>query len=153
MRVMSAQQTTVTLYPGDDPHVVNEPIPNILLRNARKQNGWLQHEVAEKIKVATVSVGRWERGEVLPNRYDRDLLCGLFHKSAEELGFPGGRRISVHADSQEPDQAHEKTLRSNRPLFREQLRHEREIRGWSQADLAEMIRCPRDAQRGCIAEQ
>src|SRR5258708_4259349 len=30
---------------------------------------------------------------------------------------------------------------TTRPLFHEQLRYEREVRGWSQADLAEKVQC------------
>src|SRR5450755_4144752 len=32
-------------------------------------------------------------------------------------------------------------IMTTRPPFHEQLRHERELRGWSQADLAEKVRC------------
>jgi transcriptional regulator with XRE-family HTH domain len=139
MKALPTKQTTATHAPGDDPPVADEPIPNLLLRNTRKQSGWTQQEVAEKIKVAAVSVGRWERGEVVPNRYDRELLCGLFHRSAEELGFAGGKETPVSADSQEPEQAPPEVRLSNRRPFHEQLMYERRLRGWSQEALADAI--------------
>src|SRR5579885_3251749 len=75
----------------------DERIPNLLLRNVRKQNGWTRKVMAEKLGVAAVSIGRWERGEVVPNQYDRDLLCKLFHMSAEELGLSGEKEIPTSA--------------------------------------------------------
>lgn len=134
MKTMHSRQTM-----ENDSRITGEPIPNILLRSARKQNGWTQQEVAKKLQVGVASVGRWERGEVAPNRYDRDLLCELFHRSAEELGFPDGQEIPISSDSQESDQAQEEAHKSNHPPFHEQLRRERVMRGWSQADLAEKV--------------
>src|SRR5579884_1361343 len=65
----------------------DERIPNLLLRNVRKQNGWTRKVMAEKLGVAAVSIGRWERGEVVPNQYDRDLLCKLFHMRSRSYWF------------------------------------------------------------------
>ncbi len=95
MKAMQTKQTTAAHPLVDNSRVADEPIPNILLRSARKQNGWSQQEVAKKIQVGTASLGRWERGEVVPNRYDRDLLCGLFQQSAEELGRAGKKHLSA----------------------------------------------------------
>lgn len=134
MKTMHSRQTM-----ENDSQIAGEPVPNLLLRSTRKQNRWTQQEVAKKLGVGVASVGRWERGEVVPNRYDRDLLCELFHRSAEELGFPGGQEIPVSADSQEPNQPEKEASKSNRLPFHVQLRYERERRGWSQADLAAKV--------------
>jgi transcriptional regulator with XRE-family HTH domain len=124
----------------NDFRVAGGPIPNILLRSARKQNGWTQQDVAEKIQVGVASVGRWERGEVVPNGFDCDLLCGLFRRSAEELGFPGWQEIPISAlPLPEPGQAEEEVRTSNRRPFHMQLKYERQLRGWSQGDVAERI--------------
>jgi len=136
---MSAMDSKQTM--GNDFRVADERIPNLLLRSARKQNGWTRQDVADKIPIAAVSVGRWERGEVVPNRYDRDLLCVLFQRNPEELGLPAEKETPVGPDAQESGQAYEEAHESSRPPFHEQLKYERQIRGWSQADLAEKVGC------------
>ena len=149
MKTMHSKQTM-----ENDFRIAGKPIPNILLRSTRKQNEWTQQEVAKKLQVGVASVGRWERGEVVPNQYDRDLLCELFHRRAEELGFPGGKEIPISADSQELGQAHEEATKSKRPPFYKQLRYERELRGWTQANLAAEVGCDTKAisrwERGLI---
>src|SRR5258708_188824 len=149
MKALYTKQTSAVHPLMDNSHVAGEPIPNILLRNARKQNRWTQEDVAKKIQVGVASVGRWERGEVAPNRYARDMLCELFRRNAEELGFAGGQETPVSeemrppdqlsADSEDPGLIHGEIDKSNHRPFYEQLRYEREIRGWSQADLAEKV--------------
>jgi transcriptional regulator with XRE-family HTH domain len=135
----------------------DERIPNLLLRNVRKQNGWTRKVMAEKLGVAAVSIGRWERGEVVPNQYDRDLLCKLFHMSAEELGLSGEKEIPTSAYVQESSQPDEEDRQSNRRPFSEQLRYERRIRGWSQTDVAARLNCDTKTitrwERGVIRPQ
>ncbi len=151
MRAMHTKQTTGMHPLENDFRKAGEPIPNILLRNARKQNRWTQEYVAREIQVSALSVGRWERGETVPNRYARNMLCELFHRSAAELGLIGGKEIPVNEEIQLTNQfsvgpqefglAHEEMYKPTRSPFHEQLRYEREIRGWSQADLAEKVGC------------
>lgn len=151
MKEMRTGYTAMAHSCRDDLRAGGQAVPNRLLRDARKQYGWTQQEVADKIGVAVVSVGRWERGEVFPRRYERDLLCELFQKNAQELGFPS----APGAASQEPPQASEEKgtaffppvspareeLIGRPPSFQAQLRHERVMRGWSQADLARRVGC------------
>ncbi len=84
---MPTKHTIALHLIGDTSRNTVELAPNTLLRNARKQQRWTQKEVAEKIGVAPLSVGRWERGEVIPHAYARTMLCKLFHKSTQELGL------------------------------------------------------------------
>ena len=57
------------------------------LRQMRKERGWTQLEVADAIGVMKLAVGRWERGERMPQRFYREKLCELFGKNAVELGL------------------------------------------------------------------
>ncbi len=57
------------------------------LRQERELRGWTQSEVAERIGSTRVTVGRWEKGEIVPSPYYRQKLAELFGKSIAELGF------------------------------------------------------------------
>ena len=63
---------------------------NALLRQARIERNWRQHELAEQLGTTTVTVKRWERGYQQPSTYFRVKLCILFGKSAQELGLNEG---------------------------------------------------------------
>ncbi len=66
---------------------MEEKVPNLKLRNARRRNNWKQQDVADRIDTTPLSIGRWERGEAFPSAYYRQQLCDLFRMSPEELGF------------------------------------------------------------------
>ncbi len=57
------------------------------LRQERELRGWSRSYVAEQLEVDVMTVGRWERGERLPQPYHRQKLCDLFEKNALELGL------------------------------------------------------------------
>jgi transcriptional regulator with XRE-family HTH domain/DNA polymerase III delta prime subunit len=59
---------------------------NQLLITARKQRGWTQAELSERVGANESSVVRWEKG-TLPQPYYRQQLCALFELSEAELGF------------------------------------------------------------------
>src|SRR5229473_1280145 len=101
------------------------------LRYERKLRGWTRDKLAEMINVYKTYIGRWEREEILPSPSYQKRLCELFGKTAQELGF-----ISDVSSKMLPTPAN---LEENPPpnrnatgIFRRQLRHERELRGWSQ---------------------
>lgn len=65
-----------------------EAKPNHLLRAARKERGWTQKEVADRIGASlSLNVSRWESGATFPSAYYVEKLCVLFGKSARELGL------------------------------------------------------------------
>jgi transcriptional regulator with XRE-family HTH domain len=74
-----------------------EKQPNEKLRREREIRGWSQQKVAELIGTSNQAVNRWENGQHKPGRYFQTLLCELFGKNAEELGF-----------MQKPEATHEK---------------------------------------------
>ncbi|MDQ2906821.1 MAG: helix-turn-helix domain-containing protein [Chloroflexota bacterium] len=67
------------------------------LKRAREQRGWTQKELAEKLKIDTKTVNRWENGKSIPRSYYRTLLSELLQKSVEELGF----RMQTQEDCRE----------------------------------------------------
>jgi transcriptional regulator with XRE-family HTH domain len=62
--------------------------PNHLLRAARKERGWTQQQVADRIGAPlALNVSRWENGTASPSAYYLEKLCQLFGKSVRELGL------------------------------------------------------------------
>src|SRR6266496_710647 len=101
----------------------------------RKLRGWNRDTLAEKLGVYKTYIGRWERGERLPSLLYQQRLGEILGKTAQELGF-----ISEVSSQMLPTPANPN--RHATDLFRRQLRHERELRGWSQADLARTLDIP-----------
>ena len=62
--------------------------PNRQLRAARKERGWSQQQVADRIGAPfSLNVSRWESGTAFPSAYYIERLCQLFGKSVRELGL------------------------------------------------------------------
>ncbi|MBV9229451.1 MAG: tetratricopeptide repeat protein [Chloroflexi bacterium] len=62
--------------------------PNLVLRMARKERGWTQRKVAERIGAPLpLNVTRWESGLTVPSPYYIERLCELFERSPRELGL------------------------------------------------------------------
>src|SRR2546421_8156562 len=62
--------------------------PNRLLRAARKERGWTQEQVADRIGAPlSLNISRWENGMAFPSAYYIERLCQLFGKSIRELGL------------------------------------------------------------------
>src|SRR5215469_2471144 len=62
--------------------------PNLLLRAARKERGWTQQQVADRIGAPhSLNISRWENGTAFPSAYYLEKLCHLFGKTVRELGL------------------------------------------------------------------
>jgi len=62
--------------------------PNHLLRTARKERGWTQRDVADRIGAPlALNVTRWEGGTAFPSAHYIEKLCQVFGRSAKELGL------------------------------------------------------------------
>lgn len=61
--------------------------PNTRLRDARKERGWSQEELAEQIGGSWITVSRWENGAAFPSPYFRQRLQEVFGKTMLELGL------------------------------------------------------------------
>ena len=55
----------------------------------REQNSWTQAELARKLGVHVQTVGRWERGQSLPDAADIVHLAKLFKVTSDHLLFEG----------------------------------------------------------------
>lgn len=86
--------------------------PNQLLRAARKERGWTQQQVADRIGAPlSLNISRWENGTAFPSAYYLEKLCQIFGKTPRELGlsqFEDERRARM-ASIGEPDQFHPQT--------------------------------------------
>jgi tetratricopeptide (TPR) repeat protein/transcriptional regulator with XRE-family HTH domain len=69
-------------------HMELSPLkPNVLLKQARLEQGLSQAELARYMNVSLKQVWRWEKGQAMPYPCHRQRLCTLLHKTAEELGL------------------------------------------------------------------
>jgi transcriptional regulator with XRE-family HTH domain len=76
--------------------------PNTRLQAARKERGWSQAELAERIGVGALEIGRWERGNAFPQPLHRQQLLDTFGLSAQELGLV---QLADDQDSRSEDNA------------------------------------------------
>ena len=61
--------------------------PNLLLRAARKERGWTQQQVADRIGAPlSLNISRWENGTAFPSAYYLEKLCHLFGKTYASWG-------------------------------------------------------------------
>lgn len=65
----------------------DKTILNDRLRQARLARGWTQQEVADAIGTTKLTVGRWERGERIPQRFYWKKLCEVFGADEFQLGL------------------------------------------------------------------
>jgi tetratricopeptide (TPR) repeat protein/transcriptional regulator with XRE-family HTH domain len=70
--------------------------PNDQLRAARESRHLSREELAVQVGASKLNVGRWERGEAIPDAHIIENLCTFFALSPEELGFP----LFVHETKQ-----------------------------------------------------
>lgn len=61
--------------------------PNHKLKLARMQRNLSQLEVADSVDTMPLNISRWERGITIPTTHFLRVLCTLFAKSPQELGF------------------------------------------------------------------
>jgi len=65
-----------------------QPLPfSEQLKRERELRGWSQAKLAAEVGCSSKAVGRWERGERLPQAYYRSRIFKLFGKDAEEFGL------------------------------------------------------------------
>ncbi|MGN1084423.1 MAG: helix-turn-helix transcriptional regulator, partial [Lachnospiraceae bacterium] len=55
------------------------------LKMFRKQNGYTQEEIAEKLGVSRQAVAKWERGETLPDIENCIKLADLYETTVDML--------------------------------------------------------------------
>ncbi len=68
------------------------------IRQLRQARGWTPEQVARQVRVAEITVERWERGDQRPQLRYRRRLANLFGVSAEAIAFgPATRGCHVVA--------------------------------------------------------
>lgn len=58
-----------------------------IIRAERKARGWSQDDVAGRVGVRGLAVGKWERGQANPSTDNRLALAELFGLDPRELGI------------------------------------------------------------------
>lgn len=58
---------------------------NETLAQLRKEHGYTQEQLAEKLNVSRQAVARWEAGETAPDVYILQKICGIFGVSADDI--------------------------------------------------------------------
>ena len=85
--------------------------PKVLLRAARKERGWTQQQVADRIGAPfALNVNRWEAGTASPSPYYLERLCQLFGKSVSELGLS---QLTEEAPCAQPPHTDQQRAREN----------------------------------------
>jgi predicted ATPase/transcriptional regulator with XRE-family HTH domain len=103
--------------------------PNWLLRAARRECGWTQQQVADRIGAPlALNISRWESGTAFPSAYYIERLCQLFGKSVRELGLSQlddvtqGEHLSPPVRSEQMpsssiEEARQEEMRTHGPLI------------------------------------
>jgi len=150
MNVIHQSQTMVQ-SPKNSSSSAHRLTPNVLLRDARKQNHWTQKQLADMVGVTALTVSRWERGETVPDNYARLKLCRVLRRIPEELWTEDSNDTNVLEETPPSGSiqaaSHSTTLTSTSEEVAGKdhlpwytiLRRERDRRGWSQSQLAEQI--------------
>jgi transcriptional regulator with XRE-family HTH domain len=76
------------------------------LREARQRIGWSQERLAEAVGATSISIRRWERGQVLPHPHYRERL-------SQALGVPIEVLFDLSCTAEEPSK-----LVANLPYLR-----------------------------------
>lgn len=77
-----------------------------LISELRKERGWTQLELAQKLNVTDKAVSKWERGTSDPNTSNLIALAKLYGISAEELL----KSVEHSAGTAKPNEGSEKTV-------------------------------------------
>lgn len=93
----------------------------------RKQNGWSQEELAEKLDVSRQSVSKWESAQAVPD-LDKILLLGeLFGVSTDYLLKNDMEDDGKRKDTFQPSNKHKVTMEEAANLFKDSIESYRNI--------------------------
>ena len=91
--------------------------PNSQLRAARKEQGWTQQQVADRIWAPlSLIICRWENGTALPSAFYIERLCQLFGKSIRELGLSQLEKETLAEQATQFDQVTASSLPANQQV-------------------------------------
>lgn len=80
--------------------------PNDQLRAAREGRHLSREQLAELVGATRLNIGRWERGEAIPDPRHMEALCTLFELPAQDLGFPAfvpeAKQATTHSTIYDP---------------------------------------------------
>ena len=66
--------------------------PKKTIRQLRRERGWTQAELAQRLGTTDAVVSSWERGEYLPRPATRWRLADLFGVEVSEITFGEGEQ-------------------------------------------------------------
>jgi transcriptional regulator with XRE-family HTH domain len=109
------------------------------IRAARRQLGLTQAQMAERLEMTTDEYGRVERGNMAPRLERFVAICRMLGETPESLMAKQGAGA---AESRNPTQAPEESLRVLRTTLAVNVRRARQLMGLTQAQMAEQINMP-----------
>lgn len=90
-------------------------LPNKIIK-LRKENGWSQEELAEKLDVSRQAISRWENGTALPDAQNVLQISKLFHVTTDYL-------LNEDYESDDDIPAVQKATKETNDLYTKKKRH------------------------------
>lgn len=84
-----------------------------IIQNKRKQLGWSQDQLAEKLNISRQSISKWEQDLALPDLENGSKLCEVLGITVEELLHPTTNISTKQVNSENSFQSAEKFIRKS----------------------------------------
>jgi transcriptional regulator with XRE-family HTH domain len=82
-----------------------------IIQNKRKQLGWSQDQLAEKLDISRQSISKWEQDLALPDLENGSKLCEALGITVEELLYPTHIKSEKQVNSENSFQSAEKFIK------------------------------------------
>jgi transcriptional regulator with XRE-family HTH domain len=84
-----------------------------IIQNKRKQLGWSQDQLAEKLNISRQSISKWEQDLALPDLENGSKICEVLGITVEELLHPTTNISTKQVNSENSFQSAEKFIRKS----------------------------------------
>ena len=82
-----------------------------IIQNKRKQLGWSQDQLAEKLNISRQSISKWEQDLALPDLENGSKLCEVLRITVEELLHPTSKISEKQTNTENSFQSAEKLVK------------------------------------------
>lgn len=84
-----------------------------IIQNKRKQLGWSQDQLSEKLNISRQSISKWEQDLALPDLENGSKLCAILGITVEELLHPLKETTEKQSTQENSFQSAEKFIRKS----------------------------------------